>query len=170
MRRTILILTAALILTGAAMAQSGATISVDAFATTNNVNTIRVDNLGFGLRGSFCYEKACIGGEGLGNDGRAARSRYWGSYDVVQVGKLALTGGGGFWRFGNVNGGFGQAGIGYGRFNAWGRYGNKDFTEAEGSFQVIKEEHFGIAPFYRFTRHSNLAPEIHSAGLRLILK
>lgn len=162
---------AILILMGySAFGQDGAQIHVGAFATTNNLNQVRVDNIGLQLAGQFCYRGACAGGEGLGNDGRAARSRYWASYDVVKVGKLALSGGGGFWRFGNVNGGFGQAGLGYRRFNAFGRYGNKSFTEAEGSFRVIDLEHFGIGPFYRFTAHRHAGVEIHQAGLRLTFK
>lgn len=148
----------------------GAQIHVGTFATTNSLNQVKVDNIGLQLAGQFCYRGACAGGEGLGNDGQAARSRYWGSYDVITLGKFALSGGAGFWRFGNVNGGFGQAGLSYRRFSSWGRYGNKNFTEAEGSFRVIDLEHFGIGPFYRFTRHGNASAEIHQAGLRLTFK
>jgi hypothetical protein len=150
--------------------QDGAQIHVGAFATTNNLNQVRADNIGLQLAGQFCYRGACAGGEGLGNDGRAARSRYWGSYDVVKIGKLALSGGAGFWRFGNDNGGFGQAGLVYRRFTGWGRYGNKNFTEAEGSFRVIDLEHFGLGPFYRYTAQRNQGAEIHQAGLRLVLR
>ncbi len=166
------LLTAAILLLAscAAYGQDGAQITVGAFATTNNLNQITADNIGLQIAGQFCFRGACAGGEGSGNDGRAARSRYWGSYEVMKVGKLALSGGAGFWRFGNQNGGFGQAGLGYRRFTAWGRYGNKNFTEAEGAFRVVDVEHFAVGPFYRFTAHRDAGQEIHQAGLRLWFK
>lgn len=162
-------------LTALATAQTpnGASITVGAFSTTNNLNQITRDNIGLSLAGQFCFRGACAGGEGVGNDGRAARSRYWVSYDAISFKKFAFSGGGGFYRFGTTNGGFGQAGLGYGRFNAWGRYGNKNFTEADGQFAVVSLQNLAVAPFYRYTRHDDdlgARQIIHSAGLRLTFK
>lgn len=173
MTRFLLIFAAILLMAATATAQDGAQITVGAFATTNNGNTVSVENLGLALAGQFCYRGACAGGEALGNDGNPARSRYWGSYDVVRYRSLRLSGGGGFYRFGNGNGGFGQAGLALNRFSAWGRYGNRNFVEAQGRFNVLNLERLDLGPFYRYSRQDNEAGQRwrqHQAGLMLTFK
>ena len=153
--------------------KDGASITIGGFATTNNVNSIKVNNIGLSLAGEFHYERLGIGAEAAGHDGRPARSRYFGSFDLIQLKKIALSSGGGFYRTGVTNGGFGQAGLKINRLTAWGRYGNKNFVEARGQFSVLNLEHFAVGPFYQYTRQDlALAPRqvIHAGGLLFTLR
>ncbi len=173
MKRTLLTLAFLFTLAAAAFAQDGASITAGVFATTNNVNTITANNIGLSLAGEFKYKRAAVGGEAMGHDGRPARARYFGNYDLLQWRGIQLSGGGGFYRTGTTDGGFGQAGLKYDRFSGWVRYGNKNFVEADAQFAVVSLAHAQIAPFYRYTRQDlDTAPRqlIHTAGLRLVLR
>lgn len=173
MKRTLLTLAFLFALLTPAFAQSGATVTVGAFATTNAGNTITFnrDNIGLALAGSYSFRGLTVGGEGAGNDGRAARSRYFGTFDAYTWRGFHLAAGGGYWRFGATGGGFGQASVKYDRLALWGRYGDKNFAEGEGSFAVLKLDHVAVRPFYRFSRHGDLTRQnFHSAGLYLDLR
>lgn len=152
---------------------SGASITIGAFATANNINSINANNVGLSLAGEFKYDRLTIGGEVTGHDNRPARARYFGTFDAFQFKRASLYGGGGYYRTGKTNGGFGQAGLIVDRFTGWGRYGNKNFIEAHGQFAVLNLDHFAVAPFYRYTRQDlDLAPRqvIHTGGLLFTLR
>lgn len=167
-----LMLLITLLLIAAMPAAAQVDVSASVFAITNT--PAGAQQIGLGAGGGFRYERAYIGLDVFGDPSRQnpkqlTRGRAFLTYDAVSYAGFKFAVGGGGFKTGNETGGFGQLGLNYDRFTAWGRYGNQDFVEADGSFAVISTDRFAVAPFYRFTGLAG-QPRLHQAGLRFTLR
>lgn len=158
----------------AAPAAAQVTLNLSAFAVTNNPQAAGLQNFGYGLGGTYKYDRVAVGLEALADPSRtnprqATRLRAFADWKLAEWHGLTIAAGGGGWRTGADMGGFGHLRLKYDRLLLQGRYGNRQFTEAESAFEAIKTERFGIGPFYRFTWTQNFQ-SLHQAGLRLTLR
>lgn len=147
-------------------------LQASGFAIVNS--SAGTQEFGYGLGGGYRYEKLYLGLDVFSdpsktNPKQPARGRAFVTWDLYDWKGLRLAVGGGGWKTGNETGGFGQAGLQFKRFSAWGRYGNQEFAEAEGVYEAIQAERFTVGPFYRVTRLQNLQT-LQQAGLRLTLR
>lgn len=156
----------------AVCAHAQVTLQGSGFAITNN--SAGTQEFGYGLGGSYRYERLAIGGDVFSDPSKAnprqpARGRAFATWNLWDYQGLRFSIGGGGWKTGNETGGFGQVGVRLQRLSAWGRYGNQQFAEAEGAYEAIKAERFAVGPFYRYTRTGNFQT-LQQAGLRLTLR
>jgi len=183
MRKIPLILLA-LFLHATAQAQDkpvNAHIEISAFTVTNNRGQTP-DNIGLGIAGGVnLFRRLYLGAEAFGDHddpGGAktrVRTRYFGTFQFYEIGPLNLSVGGGGGKTGNEAFGFGQLGVripALAGLDVFGRYGNQDAVEADGSVALLDSDNWAFRGFYRYSKIkiANLDSEQQIAGVRLVIK
>ena len=152
MKTILLLLIALLLISSPVWAQDrGGFVSIGLHANANQ-SSANFDNIGLNGQLGYRYAGFLFQADGFGSDNNPARTRYGVAYTKEFRG-IAYSGGGGFYRFGQQNGGYGEVGAMRGRWSGFGRVGDQEFVEAEGAYRVATFGNVAVSGFYRFTHH-----------------